>query len=92
MLEGVSEAEEGLKVSKGKLQLVRPKVTFLGREIHQFRVEMLANHRSAILSHPRPETVKEMLSFLGLTGYSRHYITDYVGCTRPLRDLVKQLN
>lgn len=51
---------------------------------------MLANHRSAILSHPRPETVKEMLSFLGLTGYSRHYTPDYVGRTEPLCDLVKQ--
>ncbi|KAL3978874.1 hypothetical protein ACER0C_019936 [Sarotherodon galilaeus] len=83
-------AEAGFKVSKDKLQLVRPQVTFLGREVKQHMVGMMAAHRSAILSHPRPETVKEMLSFLGLTGYSRQYIPDYVGRTRPLRDLVKQ--
>ncbi|XP_019203709.1 uncharacterized protein LOC109195671 [Oreochromis niloticus] len=83
-------AEAGFKVSKDKLQLVRPQVTFLGREVKQHMVGMMAAHRSAILSHPRPETVKEMLSFLGLTGYSRQYIPDYVGRTKPLRDLVKQ--
>lgn len=43
-------AVAGFKVSKDKLQLVRPQVTFLGREIQQFRVGMLANHRSAILT------------------------------------------
>ncbi|KAK1792092.1 hypothetical protein P4O66_001870 [Electrophorus voltai] len=42
-----------------------------------------------ILHHPKPEKVKDMLSFLGLTGYSRHYIPDYVGHTQALRDMVK---
>lgn len=79
-------AEAGFKVSKEKLHLVRPQVTFLGREVKQHMVGMVAAHRSAIL----PETVKKMLSFLGLTGYSRQYIPDYVGRTKPLRDLVKQ--
>ena len=31
-----------------------------------------------------------MLSFLGLTGYSRHYVPDYTGMTKPLRELVKE--
>lgn len=47
-------------------------------------------NRTSILNHAKPVTVKDMLSFLGLTGYSRHYIPDYSGLTIPLRHLVKQ--
>ncbi|XP_039978810.1 uncharacterized protein LOC120787181 [Xiphias gladius] len=47
-----------------------------------------ARHRSSILSHPKPQTVKDMLSFLGITGYSRHYIPSYGELTKPLRALV----
>lgn len=83
-------ARTGFKVSREKLQLVRTEVTFLGRVVAMRLVGMLASKRETILSHPQSRTVKEMLSFLGLTGYSRHYIPDYVGKTKPLRDLVKE--
>ncbi|KAL4007999.1 hypothetical protein ACER0C_001851 [Sarotherodon galilaeus] len=83
-------AKTGFKVSRDKLQLVRTEVTFLGRVVAMQTVGMLASQRETIMSHPQPRTVKEMLSFLGLTGYSRHYIPDYVGKTKPLRDLVKE--
>ncbi|XP_005755484.1 uncharacterized protein LOC102208784, partial [Pundamilia nyererei] len=82
-------AECGFKVSKEKLQLVRPEVTFLGRVIAHKSVGLLNTHRDQILTHPKPRTVKELLSFLGLTGYSRHFIPNYAGKTALLRDLVK---
>uniref|UniRef100_A0A669BLY9 ribonuclease H n=1 Tax=Oreochromis niloticus TaxID=8128 RepID=A0A669BLY9_ORENI len=82
-------AEGGFKVSREKLQLVRPEVTFLGRVIAHKSVGLMNTHRDQILSHPKPRTVKEMLSFLGLTGYSRQFIPDYAGKTAPLRDLMK---
>lgn len=47
-------------------------------------------HRSSILTHPKPVNVKEMLSFLGLRGYSRGFIPDFVLKTRCLRELVKK--
>ncbi|XP_063321149.1 uncharacterized protein LOC134619320 [Pelmatolapia mariae] len=84
-------AECGFKVSKEKLQLVRPEVTFLGRVIAHKSVGLLNTHRDQILTHPKPRTVKELLSFLGLTGYSRQYIPNYAGKTAPLRDLVKMV-
>ncbi|XP_042070941.1 uncharacterized protein LOC121812529 [Haplochromis burtoni] len=82
-------AECGFKVSREKLQLVRPEVTFLGRVIAHKSVGLLNTHRDQILTHPKPRTVKELLSFLGLTGYSRHFIPNYAGKTALLRDLVK---
>ena len=51
---------------------------------------MSPSHKSAILNHPKPCTVKEMLSFLGLTGYSRNYIPNYTGLTDHLRALVRE--
>ncbi len=47
-------------------------------------------HKTSILHHPRPTQVKDMFSFLGLTGYSRNYIPNYTGLTEHLRALVKE--
>ncbi|KAL3980512.1 LOW QUALITY PROTEIN: plasminogen activator, urokinase receptor [Sarotherodon galilaeus] len=81
-------AECGFKVSKEKLQLVRPEVTFLGRVIAHRSVGLMNTHRDQILTHPKPRTVKELLSFLG---YSRQFIPNYAGKTAPLRDLIKKV-
>ena len=81
-------ADTGFKVSKTKLQVARKQVSFLGRMISQKGASMSPQHRAAILHHPRPIKVKDMLSFLGLTGYSRNYIANYTGLAKPLRDLV----
>ena len=57
-------------------------------EISQKGSRLSPQHKSTILHHPRPQSVKDMLSFLGLTGYSRNYVPDYSGLTKPLRDMV----
>ncbi|XP_049451181.1 uncharacterized protein LOC125900323 [Epinephelus fuscoguttatus] len=80
----------GFKVSRTKLQCCRQQVSFLGRVISAKGTAMSASHRSTILSHPKPHTVKDMLSFLGLTGYSRHYIPSYCELTKPLRAMVNE--
>ncbi|XP_027132439.1 uncharacterized protein LOC113745152, partial [Larimichthys crocea] len=83
-------ADKGFKVSKPKLQVARKQVSFLGRMVSQKGVSMSPDHRSSILHHPQPGKVKDMLSFLGRTGYSRNYVANYTGLTQPLRDLVKE--
>uniref|UniRef100_A0A3Q3LPS7 ribonuclease H n=1 Tax=Mastacembelus armatus TaxID=205130 RepID=A0A3Q3LPS7_9TELE len=82
-------AERGFKVSKQKLQTCRRQVSFLGRLISQKGAGLSPAHRSTILHHPKPLLVKDMLSFLGLTGYSRSYVPDYTNLTSPLRRMVK---
>ncbi|XP_026043069.1 uncharacterized protein LOC113033468 [Astatotilapia calliptera] len=83
-------ANTGFKVSKNKLQIARKQVSFLGRMVSQSGISLSPEHRNSILHHPKPLTVKDMLSFLGLTGYSRTYVPDYVGLTSPLRVLVNE--
>ncbi|XP_034090007.1 uncharacterized protein LOC117558119 [Gymnodraco acuticeps] len=80
----------GFKVSKKKLQCTRKEVTFLGRVISPAGTGMSAAHQEHILNHPKPKTVKDMLSFLGLTGYSRHYIPEYNPRTAELRKLINE--
>ncbi|MGL5702923.1 MAG: reverse transcriptase domain-containing protein [Cetobacterium sp.] len=82
--------EAGFKVSKEKLQVCRPVVTFLGRSITAQGSTLTGSQRQSILSHPKPTTVKDMLAFLGLTGFSRHFIPQYVLLTTPLRQLIKE--
>ncbi|XP_068998257.1 uncharacterized protein [Embiotoca jacksoni] len=81
----------GFKVSKAKLQIARQQVSFLGRLISQKGASMSPAHRTNILHHTQPHTVKDMLSFLGLVGYSRHYIPNFTGLTQQLRALVREI-
>lgn len=80
----------GFKVSKNKLQIARKQVSFLGRVISAWTTSMSSAHKQGILFHPKPLRVKDMLSFLGLTGYSRGYIPAYTDVSQPLRNLVKE--
>ncbi|XP_056913633.1 uncharacterized protein LOC130539351 [Takifugu flavidus] len=82
--------EKGFKVSRKKLQCCRRSVTFLGRVVSAQGTGVSPAHKSSILEHPKPETVKEMLSFLGLAGYSRHFIPAYSEKTTPLRAMVNE--
>nr|XP_023646965.1 uncharacterized protein LOC111833194 [Paramormyrops kingsleyae]XP_023646975.1 uncharacterized protein LOC111833194 [Paramormyrops kingsleyae]XP_023646983.1 uncharacterized protein LOC111833194 [Paramormyrops kingsleyae] len=82
--------EKGFTVSKDKLQIARTAVTLRGRVRLGAGTGLSPAHRSAILHYPKPITVKDMLSFLGLTGYSRTYTPDYTGLTQPLRALVRE--
>ncbi|KAK1805695.1 hypothetical protein P4O66_001962 [Electrophorus voltai] len=81
--------QQGFVVCKEKLQVARKQDMCLGQVVFQNATGLSPSHRVTILHHPRPERVKDMLSFLGLTGYSRHLIPDYVGYTQALRDMVK---
>ncbi|XP_032365890.1 uncharacterized protein LOC116683813 [Etheostoma spectabile] len=81
---------KGYKIKKEKVQIARRQVVFLGREISAAGLGISTNHRHSILRHPLPHTVSEMLSFLGLTGYSRSHIPDYTNRTAPLRSLLAE--
>nr|XP_046167153.1 uncharacterized protein LOC124003133 [Oncorhynchus gorbuscha] len=83
-------AIKGYKVKKSKVQTCRRTVLFLGREISSEGAGLSTAHRNSILHHPRPTTVSGMLSFLGLTGYSRTHIPDYTTRTEPLREIVRE--
>ena len=59
------------------MQLVQQKVTFLGHVISKDGKTLSNKHLAAIQQAPRPETVKQMLSFVGLCSYCRAYVPNF---------------
>lgn len=82
-------AERGHKVSQKKLQYCKDKVVYLGQTITQGHRNISDTHLEAIRTAPKPRTVREMMTFLGIAGYSSTWIEDYASLTGPLRAMIK---
>ncbi|XP_042254706.1 uncharacterized protein LOC121887791 [Thunnus maccoyii] len=80
-------ALQGHKASLEKLQLVKQEVHYLGHEISQNKRTIGKDRIQAVLSMPKPMTKKQVLSFLGCTGYCRQWICDYAKIVQPLSDM-----
>ena len=83
-------AERGHKVSQKKLQYVQQRVTYLGQSITHGHKNISANHLEAISKVPKPRTVREMMTFLGIAGYSSAWVEDYAKLSGPLRTMIKE--
>lgn len=66
-----------------------PKVEFLGHMVSKEGIHTCVDKVEAIKSWPVPCTVKDVRSFLGLTGYYRRFVRDYARIARPLSQLTK---
>lgn len=81
-------AAEGHKVSKGKLQFCQTHVKYLGHTLSAGGRTIIAERKTAVLQAPKPITKKQMMSFLGLTGYCRSWIPNYAEIVGPLQKLM----
>ncbi|KAG5868406.1 hypothetical protein JTB14_020948 [Gonioctena quinquepunctata] len=61
----------GLDIKNKKCQLLKTKIEFLGFIIDGERVQPSNDKTEAIKNYPQPTTLKQIQSFLGLTGLSR---------------------
>lgn len=69
--------ENGLRVSKQKLQFVKPEVMYLGHQLER-GIRKLTNERiNAILNLTPPKNKREIRQFLGLIGYCRLWVDKY---------------
>ncbi len=84
-------AEGGHKASKEKLQYCLPQVEYLGRTISHGMKAISPSQLEGISKAPQPQTVGQMMTFLGMTGFSADWIEDYAIKTAPLRALMKQV-
>ncbi|XP_039174653.1 protein NYNRIN-like [Crotalus tigris] len=83
-------AQQGLRVSKGKLQFVEQEVKYLGHLISQGSRRISAERIQGIVEQSRPKTQKELRKFLGLIGYCRLWIEDYAKWTKKLYEQLIQ--
>ena len=80
---------QGYRVSQKKAQVVQQQVVYMGYEISAGVRTLGQSRKEAICQTPQPRTVKELRTFLGMTGWCRLWIYNYGLLVKPLYDLIK---
>jgi hypothetical protein len=79
-----------LKLQPDKCELQRKEVAFLGHKISENGVEPDNRKVEATQKFPRPNTVRQLKSFLGLAGYYRMFVPHFSKIAAPLHKLLKK--
>ncbi|GBN90659.1 Retrovirus-related Pol polyprotein from transposon 17.6 [Araneus ventricosus] len=82
----------GLEIKFKKCQFLRRKVECLGHVVENGTLRPSVAKTIAVKKFPVPTTVKQVQSFLGLTGYFRKFIPAYSKIAKPLSDLIRSDN
>lgn len=78
-----------LKVQLDKCNFLKTEVEFLGFIISADGIKTNKGKIQAILDFPLPKTIKELRSFLGLSGYYRRFVRDYAKVAKPLTQILR---
>ena len=82
----------GLSISPSKTQLFLQEVVFGGSWVGKDGIRPDLAKLTAVANWPVPETLLDLMRFLGLTGYFRSLIKDYARIAAPLTDLQRNLD
>lgn len=72
-----------------KCDLFRQEIQFLGFRVRHGEIDKDPLKIEAVQNWPLPETVSDVRSFLGLTGFYRKFIEQYAKIAKPLTDILK---
>ena len=78
----------GLKLNPEKCQLGRKSVNFLGHVLTSEGLFTDPDKISAVQNFPKPQTVKQVRSFLGLCNYYRKFVKGFATIAKPLSSLL----
>ena len=82
--------DAGMTVKPSKCVIGARKVDFLGHNVGDGMVGLHNGNVEKIKYADRPQTKRDVRSFLGLTGYYRDYIPHYAAIAAPLTELTKK--
>ncbi|GBG64356.1 hypothetical protein CBR_g41556 [Chara braunii] len=77
------------KVNLEKCEFGRTKILYLGHEVSAEGIRPEDAKVASIRDWPRPQTVTEVRSFLGMCGYYRNFVKKYSTVASPLTDLTR---
>ena len=80
----------GLKLKPKKCRLFQSKVTFLGHTVAEQGVGPDPANVEKVKQYPRPKTVGEVRSFLGLASYYRKFVMNFALVANPLVQLTRK--
>ncbi len=82
--------DANLKVKPSKCSLAKSSIKYLGHVISAEGISMDKDKVKAVNDFPIPKNMRQLQTFLGLTGYYRRFIKDYAKIAKPLFDLLKK--
>lgn len=78
-----------MKIQLDKCEFLQSQIEFLGFIISKEGIKTNPKKIQAIVDLPIPKTLKELRSFLGMSGYYRRFIKDYAKLAKPLTSLLR---
>ena len=79
-----------LTVNLAKSEFGCARVNYLGHIVGQGQVKPIDAKISAISSFPKPENKKQLMRFLGMSGYYRKFCPNFSSITEPLTQLLRK--
>jgi hypothetical protein len=84
--------EHGLKLKGKKCHFFKPQVKYLGHIISPEGIATDPEKIDVVKGWPRPETLKDLRSFLGFASYYRRFVPQFANIARPLYQLISICN
>lgn len=78
-----------MKVNLDKCEFLKDEVEYLGFIVSSKGVKTNPKKVDAITNFPYPKTLKDLRSFLGMSGFYRRFIRDYAKLAKPLTALLR---
>lgn len=79
-----------LKLNLSKCLFLKREIEYLGYLVSKRGISLSQRHVEAILGYLKPQNIKELRRFLGLSNYFRRFIENYAHKTKPLQALFKK--